>query len=28
MQEGERAPDGKASTEAVALVHLVRGAHW
>jgi NAD(P)-dependent dehydrogenase (short-subunit alcohol dehydrogenase family) len=28
VKEGEKAPDEKASTEAVALAHLMRGVHW
>jgi NAD(P)-dependent dehydrogenase (short-subunit alcohol dehydrogenase family) len=27
-KEGEKEPDEKASTEAVALAHLMRGVHW
>jgi NAD(P)-dependent dehydrogenase (short-subunit alcohol dehydrogenase family) len=27
-KDGEKAPDEKASTEAVALAHLMRGVHW
>jgi len=27
-KEGEKAPVQKASTEAVALAHLMRGVHW
>jgi len=27
-KEGEKAPMQKASTEAVALAHLMRGVHW
>jgi thioester reductase-like protein len=27
-KEGEKAPEEKASTEAVALAHLMRGVHW
>jgi hypothetical protein len=28
VQETEKQPDQKASTEAVALAHLMRGVHW
>ena len=28
VQESEKQPDQKASTEAVALAHLMRGVHW
>jgi NAD(P)-dependent dehydrogenase (short-subunit alcohol dehydrogenase family) len=28
VQEGEKEPEEKASTEAVALAHLMRGVHW
>ena len=27
-KEGEKQPEEKASTEAVALAHLMRGVHW
>jgi len=27
-KDGEKAPVQKASTEAVALAHLMRGVHW
>jgi hypothetical protein len=27
-RNGEKAPEEKASTEAVALAHLMRGVHW
>ena len=28
VKDGEKAPVQKASTEAVALAHLMRGVHW
>ena len=28
VKDGEKAPEEKASTEAVALAHLMRGVHW
>ena len=28
VQETEKQPDQRASTEAVALAHLMRGVHW